>query len=330
MTIKASNGLATGARVGALLSLTDSPVLPLEQDAPEHFEGVLSRGKKGNEPRFPQANTRSRRMKDRSLYALMAAATAIILFFLAWIIIYILSNGLAALNWDFLTKPAQEGGIFPMIVTTVYLVIAAMLVSLPLGIMSAIYLVEFRPRKKVAQVLGLAIETLAGIPSIIYGLFGLLVFVRMMGLGQSIIAGAFTLSIMILPVIIRTTEESLKATPISYRQASLALGATRWQTIRKVVIPSALPGIFTATILAIGRVVGEAAPVLLTVGISRNIPENIFSSGRTLSIHLYYLTKEAVHPGDFEIAFATAAVLLILVLLINGIARLLSRQLGKT
>jgi phosphate transport system permease protein len=150
-----------------------------------------------------------------------------------------------------------------------------------------------------------------------------------MGFGQSIIAGGLTLGIMILPVIIRTTEESLKTIPDSFREGSLALGTTQWQTIRHVVLPSALPGIITASILAIGRVVGEAAPVLLTVGIAKNLPGTIFQSGRTLTVHLYYLTKEAVNPGDFEIAFATASVLVIFILLVNTATRILSTGFRK-
>jgi phosphate transport system permease protein len=195
--------------------------------------------------------------------------------------------------------------------------------------MTAIFLNEYTGNSGLVRSLRLAIETLAGIPSILYGLFGLLLFCRFLGFGQSILAGSCTLSIMILPVIIRTTEESLKTIPASFREASLALGATQFQTIRYVVLPSALPGIVTSTILAIGRVVGESAPVLLTVGITRNIPTSVFDSGRTLTIHLYYLTKEAINPEDFGIAFATATVLIILVILINTATKLFSHYGNK-
>jgi phosphate transport system permease protein len=151
----------------------------------------------------------------------------------------------------------------------------------------------------------------------------------MLNFGQSIIAGAFTLSIMILPVIIRTTEESLKSIPDTFREGSLALGATKFQTIIYVVLPSALPGIVTSVILAIGRVVGESAPVLLTVGLTKNIPRTIFESGRTLTIHLYYLTNEAVRPEDFGIAFATAFVLVILVVIINTATKIMTANFRK-
>jgi phosphate transport system permease protein len=192
------------------------------------------------------------------------------------------------------------------------------------GIATAIFLNEYSGNSGLIRLLRLAIETLAGIPSIIYGLFGLLMFCRLLGFGQSIVAGAFTLSIMILPVIIRTTEEALKSIPDSFREGSLALGATKFQTIIHVVIPPALPGIVTSVILAIGRVVGESAPVLLTVGLTKNMPRTIFESGRTLTIHLYHLTNEAVKPEDFGIAFATAAVLLILVVIINTATKIIT------
>jgi phosphate transport system permease protein len=195
--------------------------------------------------------------------------------------------------------------------------------------MTAVFLNEYSGNTPVIRLLRLAIETLAGIPSIIYGLFGLLMFCRVLKLGQSIIAGAFTLSIMILPVIIRTVEESLKTIPNSFREGSLSLGAAKFQTIFFVVIPPALPGILTSAILAIGRVVGESAPVLLTVGITRNLPRSVFESGRTLTIHLYYLTKEAINPDDFGIAFATAAVLVILVLLINTATKIITWSFKK-
>jgi phosphate transport system permease protein len=254
----------------------------------------------------------------------MAASLLFVLLILFLILAYILVQSAGFLNLSFIFRSAEEGGIFPMAVTTFYVVAFSLLVALPVGIMTAVFLNEYSLNTPVIRLLRLAIETLAGIPSIIYGLFGLLMFCRVFKFGQSIAAGAFTLSIMILPVIIRTVEESLKAIPGSFREGSLSLGATKFQTIFFVVLPPALPGILTSAILAIGRVVGESAPVLLTVGITRNLPKSIFDSGRTLTIHLYYLTKEAIHPDDFGIAFATAAVLIILVLLINTATKILT------
>jgi phosphate transport system permease protein len=216
-----------------------------------------------------------------------------------------------------------------MIVSTVWSVVVSLAIALPVGIMTAVYLHEYALKSKISRGLGLAIDTLAGIPSIIYGLFGLLFFCRFLHLGQSIIAGGFTLSIMILPVIIRTTEETLKTGPNSFREGSLSLGATKIQTITHVVLPPALPGILTAAILAAGRVVGESAPVLLTVGLARNLPKTIFEPGRTLTIHLYYLTKEAIAPEDFAQAFAAAAVLIILILIINTAVKVIGASLGS-
>jgi phosphate transport system permease protein len=216
-----------------------------------------------------------------------------------------------------------------MIVSTTWTVFVSLAIALPVGIMTAVYLHEYALKSKLSRFLGIAIDTLAGIPSIIYGLFGLLFFCRFFNLGQSIIAGGLTLSIMILPVIIRTTEEALKTVPLSFREGSLSLGATKFQTIAHAVLPPALPGILTAAILGAGRVVGESAPVLLTVGIARNLPRTIFEPGRTLTIHLYYLTKEAIAPDDFAHAFTAATVLIILVLIINSLVKVIGSGFGS-
>jgi len=277
-------------------------------------------------------NLTKRKILDNALYGVMAVAMAGVIIALLFIILYIFKSQAGYLNFSFIV--GIEHGILPMIVTTLYVVLVSIIVALPVGIATAIFLNEYSGNSSLIRILRLAIETLAGIPSIIYGLFGLLMFCRLLGFGQSIIAGSFTLSIMILPVIIRTTEESLKSIPDSFREGSLALGATKLQTIFHVVLPSALPGIVTSVILAIGRVVGESAPVLLTVGLTKNMPRTIFESGRTLTIHLYYLTNEAVNPEDFGIAFATAAVLVILVVVINTATKILTdnfrKKLGET
>jgi phosphate transport system permease protein len=273
-----------------------------------------------------------RKILDGLLYGIMAAAMVGVIITLLFIIVYIFRSQAGFLNLSFIID--AEHGILPMIVTTLYVVLVSILVALPVGIATAIFLNEYSGNSSLIRILRLAIETLAGIPSIIYGLFGLLVFCRLLGFGQSIVAGAFTLSIMILPVIIRTTEESLKSIPDTFREGSLALGATKFQTIVHVILPSAMPGIVTSVILAIGRVVGESAPVLLTVGLTKNMPRTIFESGRTLTIHLYYLTNEAVRPEDFGIAFATAFVLVILVVIINSVTKILTdnfrKKLGET
>ncbi|MCL2440500.1 MAG: phosphate ABC transporter permease PstA [Treponema sp.] len=275
---------------------------------------------------------KKRKILDNLVYIIMGAAMVLVIAALFFIIIYIFRSQAGYLNFSFILS--AEKGILPMIVTTVYVVLVSIAIALPVGLASAIFLNEYAGNSSLTRILRLAIETLAGIPSIIYGLFGLLVFCRILNFGQSIIAGALTLSIMILPVIIRTTEESLKAIPDSFREGSLALGATKLQTIIFVVLPSALPGIVTSVILAIGRVVGESAPVLLTVGLARNMPRSIFESGRTLTIHLYELTKEAINPEDFAISFATASVLIILVVIINTATKIITenfrKQLGET
>ena len=268
-----------------------------------------------------------RKILDNSLYTIMAVAMGGVILSLLFVLVYIFRSQAGFLNWTFLTS--AHTGILPMIVTTLYVVIVSIAVALPVGLATAIFLNEYSGNSPFIKVLRLAIETLAGIPSIIYGLFGLLLFCRTLGFGQSIIAGSFTLSIMILPVIIRTTEESLKSIPDSFREGSLALGATKFQTTIHVVLPSALPGILTSVILAIGRVIGESAPVLLTVGLTKNMPRSIFESGRTLTIHLFYLTSEAVRPEDFAVAFATASVLVILVVIINTAAKILTFNFRK-
>jgi len=268
-----------------------------------------------------------RKIFDNILYGVMVAALGVVIIALLFVIVYIFRSQAGFLNWSFLTN--AETGILPMIVTTLYVVIVSIAVALPVGLATAIFLNEYSGNSSFIRILRLAIETLAGIPSIIYGLFGLLMFCRMLSLDQSIIAGSLTLSIMILPVIIRTTEESLKSIPDSFREGSLALGATKFQTTIHVVLPSALPGILTSVILAIGRVIGESAPVLLTVGLNKNMPRTIFESGRTLTIHLYYLTSEAVRPEDFGIAFATASVLIILVVIINTATKILTANFRK-
>jgi phosphate transport system permease protein len=271
---------------------------------------------------------KKRKAADGSLYGLMVFASVVVGAALIGIIAYIFIQSAGRVKLSVIFGPINES-LLPMIVSTIWSVVVSLAIALPVGIMTAVYLHEYALKSKISRGLGLAIDTLAGIPSIIYGLFGLLFFCRFLHLGQSIIAGGFTLSIMILPVIIRTTEETLKTVPNSFREGSLSLGATKIQTITHVVLPPALPGILTAAILAAGRVVGESAPVLLTVGLARNLPKTIFEPGRTLTIHLYYLTKEAIAPEDFAQAFAAAAVLIILILIINTAVKVIGASLGS-
>ena len=278
---------------------------------------------------------KKRKLIDRFIYGLMAFAAVAVVASLIGIIGYILLQSAGMINLSNLFGPAESGyfsilSLLPMIVSTAWTVLVSLTLALPVGIMTAVYFHEYASKSKLTRGLGLAIDTLAGIPSIVYGLFGLLLFCRLLGLGQSILAGSLTLSIMILPVIIRTTEEALKTVPASFREGSLSLGATKFQTIVNVVLPPALPGILTAAILGAGRVVGESAPVLLTMGLALHLPRSIFESGRTLTIHLYHLTKEAIAPDDFAHAFAAAAVLIILVLIINTAVKIVGSSFGAT
>jgi phosphate transport system permease protein len=267
---------------------------------------------------------KKRKITDSLWYVLMVVASVAVGSALVGIIAYIIVQSAGMIKLSIIIGPVTES-LLPMIVATAWTVVVSLAIAVPLGIMTAIYLHEYAFKSSISRFLGLAIDTLAGIPSIIYGLFGLLFFCRFLHLGQSIIAGGLTLSIMILPVIIRTTEEALKTVPDSFREGSLSLGATKFQTIFHVVLPPAMPGILTAAILGAGRVVGESAPVLLTVGIARNLPKTIFESGRTLTIHLYYLTKEAIEADDFAHAFTAAAVLIVVVLIINTAVKLIYR-----
>lgn len=276
-------------------------------------------------------NNHRNKFGDKFSRAIIWIFSSITILFLLWILIYIFTKGLPHISLKFLTSPnnSKNDGIFPMIFNTIFIIFTSLAISLPLGIGAAIYMVEYaRPGRnsKVIQIIRFAVETLSGIPSILYGLFGLIFFVTILKLGFSILAGALTLSIMVLPTIIRTTEETLKSVPDSYREGSLALGATKLTTIKKVVLPSAIPGILTAVILSTGRIVGETAAVYLTAGMGRNIASSFMESGRTLSVHLYILAKEGI---SFDKAYATAAILIIIIAIINMISSKLAALMKK-
>ncbi len=274
---------------------------------------------------------KARHNKDRLLNATIWLAAALTVGFLLWIIWYILSNGLQYVNWEFIsgnyTATGKEKGIFPMIVSTIYMVMVSIAIAAPIGIMTAIYLTEYaRIGSRLVKVIRFCTESLAGIPSIIFGLFGMTFFVTVLGLGFSILSGALTLSILILPVIIRTTEEALIAVPQAYREGSYALGSSKIYTIWRLILPSAIPGILTSVILSIGRVIGESAPVFLTAGMVARIPESLFDSGRTLTVHLYKLTLELFTIDDWNQAYGTATVLIVVVLIINTITKLIAKR----
>ena len=267
--------------------------------------------------------------------AFMYAATTIILLFLAFLIGYILFRGLPNITIQFLTsKPSlvrETIGILPNILNTVYVILMTIIVVLPIGIGSAVYLNEYAKNKRLVGLIELATETLAGIPSIIYGLVGMLIFVRFFSFGTSLVAGAMTLAIMTLPTIIRTVQESLKTVPDSYREGALSLGSGKWHMIRTVILPSSSDGIVTGCILSIGRIVGESAALLFTAGMANEIigflsaplPNN---AGSTLTVALYMYAKER---GEFNIAFAIAAILLILTFIINLAAKFAAYKFKK-
>ena len=276
-------------------------------------------------------NPQRRQWQDNIGLALIWVAAAITVSFLLWVVWYILSNGLAHVDWGFIssnyTTLGETSGIWPMIVSTLYMVAASIAVAAPMGIMTAIYLTEYAPvGSRWVKVFRFCTESLAGIPSIIYGLFGMTFFVVVLGFGYSILSGALTLSILILPVIIRTTEEALMAVPQTYREGSYGLGASKIYTIWRLILPSAMPGIVTAIILSVGRVIGESAPVFMTAGMVARIPESMLDSGRTLTVHLYKLTQELYTVHEWNQAYATATVLIVLVLCINFITKLIASR----
>ncbi|MDK2788280.1 MAG: phosphate transport system permease protein [Epulopiscium sp.] len=269
------------------------------------------------------------KITDTVITAMIWAAAFITVAILAWILLYVIINGIGKINWEFLTtapKGFGGGGIFPMIITTCYIVLLSLLIAAPIGVCSAIYLVEYAKSGKIVRIIRFATESLSGIPSIVFGLFGYLFFVTQLGWKYSLLSGSMTLSIMVLPTMIRTTEEALKSVPVSYREGSLGLGASKLRTILKVVLPSALPGILIAVILSIGRIVGETAAVYFTVGFAPRMARSIMDSSRTLSVHMYVLTKE----GNFDSGFATATVLIIVVLTMNLIANFIGKRLNKS
>ena len=217
--------------------------------------------------------------------------------------------------------------MLPSIINTVIMTLVALVISVPLGIFTAIYLVEYAKKgNKLVSIIGMTAETLSGIPSIVYGLFGMLFFVTTLKWGVSILAGAFTMSIMILPLIMRTAQEALLSVSDSYREASFGLGAGKLRTIFTIVLPAAIPGVLAGIILAIGRIVGETAALIYTAGSVAEIPQNLMSSGRTLAVHMYALSSEGLYTNQ---AYATAVVLLVLVLLINTVSAFLANKLTK-
>ena len=270
-----------------------------------------------------------RKLKDNILNSLLYISSFVTVGVLVLIVGCIFIKGIKGISLDYIFSDysaSGDGGIFPMILSTLYMVLVSIAVSTPIGILSAIYLNEYAKKGKIVEIIRFATECLSGIPSIVYGLFGGIFFVVTLKMQYSIIAGALTVAIIILPVIIRTTEEALKTVPDEYREGSLAMGATKFQTLYKVILPSALPGILSGVILSIGRVIGESAAVFLTAGTVASMPSTIFDSARTLTVHSYLLTKEL---GDISGAASVGIVLIIIVLFLNTAAKFIAKKLNK-
>jgi phosphate transport system permease protein len=276
------------------------------------------------------------KMIEATIFALLRAISIGVLLFLAFILAYIFINGLPALSWGFITEmPKNEmtqGGIFPALLGTFYLMTGSAVFSIPIGIITAIYLTEYANRPAVVKIIRMGVSNLAGVPSVVFGLFGLSLFVVLLDFGTSILAGSLTLGLLNLPVIIRSTEEALQIVPKTYREASLSLGATRLQTIFRIVLPSALPGILTGIMLSLGRAAGETAPVMFTAAAyyAPGLPSSIFSEVMALPYHIYVLATSGTHIQETRhMQYGTAIVLIVLVLLLNTFGLVLRYRFRK-
>ncbi|HOD48784.1 MAG TPA: phosphate ABC transporter permease PstA [Candidatus Hydrogenedentes bacterium] len=263
------------------------------------------------------------RIAVAAMWALALVTIGVLLF----IITFVLVHGLPQITWTFLTESPQsmgrKGGVFPMIVGTIMVAGLAVAIAAPIGVATALYLTEYTRESRLTAVIRFGADCLAGIPSIIFGLFGFVFFTITLGMGLSVLSGALTLALMVLPTIIRTTEEAIRAVPHAYREVSYGLGSTRWQMATKVVLPLALPGICTGVVLSLGRSISETAAVMLTAGSALHMPNSLFDSSRTLALHFYILSREGL---SMENAYATASVLIISILALNALAYWLMRQ----
>ncbi len=257
------------------------------------------------------------------MWALAAITFAVLVFILA----FILAHGLPHVTWSFLTQSptsmGREGGVFPMIVGTILVAGLAVLVAAPIGVATAVYLTEYTREGRLTTVIRFGADCLAGVPSIIFGLFGFVFFAITLGMGLSVLSGSLTLALMVLPTIIRTSEEAIRAVPYAYREVSFGLGSTRWQTVIYVVLRSALPGISTGIVLSLGRSISETAAVMLTAGSALRLPRSLFDSSRTLALHFYILAREGISMPN---AYATASVLIIAILALNLLSYWLMRR----
>jgi len=277
-----------------------------------------------------------RYFKQNLFFALVTLSAVLLLLSLGGLLTYIFMNGFRAITWDFLTLPPTDsmtkGGIMPAILGTLYLTLGAISVSLPLGIVSAIYLTEYAQQKRVVRIIRIGVNCLAGVPSVVFGLFGLGFFVVFLQLGSCILSGALTLGILILPTIIGATEEALKSVPQTFREASLALGVSKWLTIWKIVLPSALPGILTGSILGIGRAAGETAPIMFTAAafFTAKLPGSVFDEVMALPYHIYVLATAGTFIDQTRpLQYGTVLVLVFLVLGIDLVAIVIRSAMRK-
>jgi phosphate transport system permease protein len=276
----------------------------------------------------------SRQTSQKIAFAILTALAVVVVIPIVLVVVYIVVQGVSAISWEFLTdfprNGMKEGGIFPAIVGTVVLTFATAIVSIPVSVGAAVYLAEYAGDSWLTRAIRLAIINLAGIPSVVYGLFGLGLFVLFMGLGTSIIAGGLTLGLMTMPVVISTAEEALLAVPQRFRVVSRSLGATHWQTVRKVVLPNALPGILTGVILGLERAAGETAPILFTVAAFYlpQLPRSLMDQTMALPYHLYVISTQV--PGmPLQVQYGTALVLLVLVLSMNVVATIIRSRFRR-
>ncbi|MDD4637280.1 MAG: phosphate ABC transporter permease PstA [Bacteroidales bacterium] len=268
-----------------------------------------------------------------ALFSLMSYSVVVILLL---ILGFIIVKGIGVINWEFISTAPEEGmtkgGIFPAIVGTFYLIIGSALFAFPVGIMSGIYMNEYAPKGKVVQFIRMMTNNLSGIPSIVFGLFGMALFVNTMGFGDSILAGSLTLGLLCLPLVIRTTEEALKAIPDSYREGSYALGATKLQTVRRIILPMGMPNIITGLILSVGRVSGETAPILFTCAayFLPHLPNSVLDQCMALPYHLYVIATSGTNvEAQLPIAYGTALVLILIILIVNLLANVLRRYFDR-
>ncbi|MCL2300104.1 MAG: phosphate ABC transporter permease PstA [Firmicutes bacterium] len=271
------------------------------------------------------------RRREKLARAVIWGAALLVMGVLLFIIAHVLIKGLPVLSWEFLTAPARDmgraGGIASTIVGTLLLTAVAVAIAIPFGVGTAFYLAEYTKEGAVTRIIRFSAESLAGIPSIVYGLFGFLFFVVYLKMGWSILSGGLTLAFMILPTLVRTAEEAIRTVPRSYREVSFSLGATKWQTIARAVFPSALRGIANGIILSVGRCIAETAAVILTAGSALRMPASLFSSARTMAVHFYTLAYEGISMPN---AYGTAALLVLLIFLINVVANaLVNRFVAK-